>query len=448
MHPQLVRACVCVCVCACVRACLRVCLRACVRVRGLTATANGLADDVTIMEGLGSDAGDYEAHARRMGYMTDSGSFADAFLFKVWTEIVQHLCGVRVPIVQLNAVPPEDPSRWTFQSITGEQWVDGSANPGVALVAFNEEHWNPVPGDRGLPRLATPTLDLEELWKMAHALVVYCPESELPPVWTSFKTFATLRVDDVSVAMLLTRDVRLVVDSEQEVPRTVLQALLSSGWQLTWTRKQSPISITRPIDTDRDTFILPPLDAATPYTLEMVRTFLTNFLFRASGGLYTLHLGVVLPILDGTTFVTLVLSPRFVTTHTLSAAPAPGSDGQGLRTLVQLVTTVWQRTILPPLWRQVDQRRLRGNQQAKVTAAHPDKLTARHVTHEYDFTSRCVTISALAVYYACVYDVRHNGHPDEIDHMVSHARAGVQCSPLCLLACYLPRCISCALDLH
>lgn len=239
-----------------------------------------------------------------------------------------------------------------------------------------------------------------------------------PEQWTAVNMFDGTRPSDKSMEYISTADIRRAADPEQDVPRHVVRAFLCYGPQLTQVMGDDTRALHCASRSEREVFVLPPLDMAMLLTDGRIADKLFNkFLFRATGAFTTLEMTVILPIVYETGFFTVVLTAKDVTVHSLRPADAGGDAGRCMSSVVR----VWADHV----------QRLLRNKHAQLSIRKRELLStamgARRVdlkwcsweTTNPTFPSRHERIDSLAVYYSFVYGITQSGLTSEPCGLVS-----------------------------
>ena len=358
---------------------------------------------------MGVDDDAKDIYARRIGQLSNPGAFAHAVLFHVVKHLIQLASQVAVPFVQLDATNPLNPDSWRFVPLTEDEWDESSDNAGTALVVFNAQHWSPaLPNTLRLQPLPSNPFTLP-LWSR---LLDEAMSGPLPQFWTTYSTYETGEIQCVAMNFVTSAEMRVAADEEQEVPRNVLQALLCYGWQLTRTYDDDPTSIHNPTQQHQsEVFILPPLDITGDPNSRRILQMLTNFLRRAQGGIATMELIVLLPLMHRTTFFTVVLTAKSVTVRMMDDDTRARCPGAG--EWVEEVRRIWKENILLWLWNRKYGEKLSQRQRELLASARRAEVDLKWSGWKGysspDFESRHTTIKALALYYVLVFGLRQNG---------------------------------------
>ena len=294
---------------------------------------------------------------------------------------------------------------WPIISCGERIWDPEAANPATALLFLADGHFT---GTEATPASRYPSFGRQQFFEFAtHVLTVPRPPNEQ---WGACKLLSCHRT--CTYRPILVSDAAVMLNSQEEIPLAVLQAVLAQGWQMSFIKVQH---LARSMHGSNcsgmgDIFILPPLEIDGP-RIDYVKFLQYWVSSNAHGQMETGQVAVVIPLLDVRTGI--------VTTVRLSAQQVCVSYGHddpqatSVQTIVAELMGAWESRILPDMWRTLHRKgeklshRQRERWQA-IIAQRPPPLTLDYTGYSDKIDTPLQTIKGMAVYYAEVTTARRS----------------------------------------
>lgn len=347
-------------------------------------------------------------------------------------HVAADLLGVNVACV--DAHPVQTPSRWSISPLTDFVWEPfPNPNPNALLLVQHDGFFDPAIPD--LFTFQAPHAHAFTVQSLSDMVKTYLQRMQVEEaeaagaglarpsrMWAVFPTYWPLPQarpgprDPAASAFMLgpeltVRDVLTVCDPTQPIPWHVLCTLLSLGWQLSWSTLQDPKSIHRPPASSNDVFILPALLPQHREDARALGQFLDVFLHRATGGIHTAEMLVVVPIVLDDCVFTACLTSKSVQVHEPYEPTDEDDKADSLRFTVTELQRAWA-TKVQQLWRrsQPDAPSLTRRQQDFLREARDEVPRVKNdVWNPKRESWGHPSTYSLALYYAIVACARSYG---------------------------------------